>query len=165
MLAELYLKNGDKKKALETYKNIKVLDPNNPYIHVSLYEYYMQEKELSKAFQELLQALANESLDINTKLQIIPYWGGNQELPPDTLLNQARQIGDVLTRVHPENGFGYLMLADVYQDQKNYEMAVKNYRGGLAIDSSVYRAWEGLLFAELSLKKISVSWRSMLSAL
>lgn len=154
MLAELYLKNGDKKKALETYKNIKVLDPNNPYIHVSLYEYYMQEKELSNAFQELLQALANESLDINTKLQIIPYWG-NQELPPDTLLNQARQIGDVLTLVHPDNGFGYLMLADVYQDQKNYEMAVKNYRAGLAIDSSVYRAWEGLLFAELSLKNFS----------
>lgn len=151
MLAELYVKNGDKKKALETYKNIKTLDPGNPYIHVSLYEYYMQEKELSNAFQELLLALANETLDIQTKLQIIPYWG-NQKLPPDTLLNQARQIGDVLTRVHPDNGFGYLMLADVYQDQKKYELAVKNYRAGLAIDSSVYRAWEGLLFAQMSLK-------------
>jgi len=154
MLAELYVKNGDKKKALETYKNIKILDPNNPYIHVSLYEYYMQEKELSNAFQELLQALANETLDIQTKLQIIPYWG-NQKLPPDTLLNQARQIGDVLTRVHPDNGFGYLMLADVYQDQKNFELALKNYRAGLAIDSSVYRAWEGLLFAEMSLQNFS----------
>lgn len=154
MLAEMYVKNGDKKKALETYKNIQLLDPNDPYIHVSLYEYYMQEKELSKAFRELLQALANETLDIKTKLQIIPYWG-NQKLPPDTLLNQARQIGEVLTRVHPDNGFGYLMLADVYQDQKNYELAIENYRNGLAIDSSVYRAWEGLLFAELSLKNFS----------
>lgn len=154
MLAEIYVKNGDKKKALEVYKNIKTLDPNDPYIHVSLYEYYMQEKELSNAFQELLLALANETLAINTKLQIIPYWG-NQKLPPDTLLNQARQIGEVLTRVHPENGFGYLMLADVYQDQKNFELALKNYRAGLAIDSSVYRAWEGLLFAELSLKNFS----------
>jgi len=154
MLAELYVKNGDKKKALETYKNIKTLDPGNPYIHVSLYEYYMQEKDLSNAFRELLLALANETLDIQTKLQIIPYWG-NQKLPPDTLLNQARQIGEVLTRVHPENGFGYLMLADVYQDQKNYELSLKNYRAGLAVDSSVYRAWEGLLFAEMSLKNFS----------
>ena len=154
MLAELYVKNGDKKKALETYKNIKALDPNDPYIHVSLYEYYMQEKELSNAFRELLQALANESLDIQTKLQIIPYWG-SQKLPPDTLLNQARQIGEVLTRVHPENGFGYLMLADVYQDQKKFELALENYQAGLAIDSSVYRAWEGLLFAEMSLRKFN----------
>lgn len=152
MLAELYRKNGDKKKAFEAYQQIKRLDPNDPYVHVSLYEYYMEEGKLNNAFNELLLALANESLDIKTKLQIIPYWG-NQQLPPDTLIKQARQIGELLTKTHPDNGFGYLMLADVYQDRKEYDNALKNYRAGLAIDSSVYRAWEGMLFAELNLQK------------
>ena len=149
MLAELYLKNNDRKKALQTYENIKRLDPDDPYVHVSLFEFYLEDKKYDAAFEELLLALENPSLNIETKIQIVPYWG-RLDLPEETLLDQAFQIGQTLVKTHPDQGYGYLLLAEVYQDKKDYKNAAKNYRSSLAIDSSLYRPWEGLLFAELN---------------
>ncbi len=151
MLAELYLKNNDRKKAQETYHNIKQLDPDDPYVHVSLFEFYLEDKKYNEAFEELLLALGNPSLDIQTKMQVVPYWG-RLDLPEETLLNQALRIGETLVETHPDQGYGYLLLAEVHQDKKDFKKAAKNYRSSLAIDSSFYRPWEGLLFAELNLK-------------
>ncbi len=149
MLAELYLKNNDRKKALETYEKIKQLDPDDPYVHVSLFEFYLEDEKYDEAFTELLLALGNPALDIKTKMQIVPFWG-RLDLPEETLLNQANQIGETLVQTHPEESYGYLLLAEVFQDRKEYQEAAKNYRISLSIDSSFYRPWEGLLFAELN---------------
>lgn len=151
MLAELYLKNKDRKKALETYEKIKKLDPDDPYVHVSLFEFHLEEKNYDQAFEELLLALGNPSLDIKTKMQIVPYWG-RLDLPSETLLNQAFQIGQTLAETHPDEGYGYLLLAEVYQDKEDYQNAAANYRNSLAIDSGFYRPWEGLMFAQLNMK-------------
>ncbi|HOI32796.1 MAG TPA: tetratricopeptide repeat protein, partial [Bacteroidales bacterium] len=154
MLAELYLKNKDRKNALVTYEKIKILDPDDPYVHVSLFEFYLEDKKYDQAFEELLLALGNPSLDIKTKMQIVPYWG-RLDLPSETLLNQALQIGQTLVAAHPDQGYGYLLLAEVYQDKEDYQNAAENYRKSLAVDSGFYRPWEGLLFAQLNMKSFT----------
>jgi len=45
MLAELYLNAGQKDKAFETYKKVLEIDPGNPYIHLSLADYYRKNGE------------------------------------------------------------------------------------------------------------------------
>ena len=40
LLAEFYMANGKPEKALETYKKVAEVDPNDPYIHMSMADYY-----------------------------------------------------------------------------------------------------------------------------
>jgi len=149
MLAEIYMKQGLKLKALEAYKKIKELDPNDPYIHVSISEYYRQEGDIEKAYDELLLALANPELDIDTKVQVLVFWFEGAEVNPD-LKEKEVGIAEVLIRTHPDSARGYQILGDILNDNKEYESANANYLQAIEIDSSNYVLWESLLFTDMN---------------
>ncbi|NOU46584.1 MAG: tetratricopeptide repeat protein [Bacteroidales bacterium] len=151
MLAEIYMKQGQKLKALEAYNKIRELDPNDPYIHVSISEYYRQEGDIEKAYEELLLALANTELDIDTKVQVLVFWFEGAEVNPD-LKEKAIGIAEVLIQTHPDSAKGYQILGDVLNDNKEYESANANYLQALQIDSSNYVLWENLLFTDINLQ-------------
>jgi len=151
MLAEIYMKQVQKLKALEAYNKIWELDPNDPYIHVSISEYYRQEGDIEKAYEELLLALANTELDIDTKVQVLVFWFEGAEVNPD-LKEKAIGIAEVLIQTHPDSAKGYQILGDVLNDNKEYESANANYLQALQIDSSNYVLWENLLFTDINLQ-------------
>ena len=151
ILAEIYMKQGQKLKALEAYNKINELDPNDPYIHVSISEYYRQEGDIEKAYEELLLALANPELDIDMKVQVLVFWFEGAEVNPD-LKEKAVGIAEVLIQTHPNSPKGYQILGDVLMDNKEYESANDNYLLAIEIDSSNYVLWENLLFTDINLQ-------------
>lgn len=151
MLAEIYMSDGRKLKALEAYEKIKILDPEDPYIHVSISEYYRQEGDLEKAYQELLLALRNPELDIDTKVQVLVFWFQGAEANPG-LKDKAIGIAEALIETHPESSRGYQILGDVLMDEKDYEGANDNYISAIEIDSTNYVLWENLLFTDINLQ-------------
>ena len=70
MLAKVYMENKKEKEAAKLYEQIKTIDPNDPYINISLLEYYEKKGDLNKAFDELIAAIRNKNLDYNTKANI-----------------------------------------------------------------------------------------------
>lgn len=141
ILAELCLNNGKDEKALAAYQKIVEIDPDNAYIHISLFDYYRKKENRIKAVEELKQGLRNKNLDIDSKLQFLFSFYSNADFY-GTYKQESQEIVQLLMEVHPENMQLKAIYADlIYRDQK-HEEALKIVHEVLQADSSQYGFWE-----------------------
>jgi tetratricopeptide (TPR) repeat protein len=150
ILAELCLANGYEEKALESYNKIIEIDPNNPYIHISLADYYKKNGQQSKSFDELKIGFANPNLDIDSKIQILLSYYTVTEIYSD-LKDQAMELSEILIKTHPDDPKAISMYGDFLYQGKKYAEAREVFRKVISIDSSKYIVWEQLLFTDSQL--------------
>ena len=115
------MENGKEKEAAKLYEQIKAIDPNDPYINISLLEYHEKKGDLNKAFDELIAAINNKNLDFNTKANIYEYWF-NKYQTGDQLDQQAFQAGQAFIENYPDNKMGYLVMASYYINRNEYRL-------------------------------------------
>jgi tetratricopeptide (TPR) repeat protein len=151
ILAELCLANGLQDKALAAYNKIIEIDPNNPYIHISLADYYKKNGLDEKAFQELKIGFANPNLDIDSKIQILLNYYTVTEIYSD-LKDQAMELSEILIETHPNDPKAFSMYGDFLYQDKKYAEARDVFRKVISIDSSKYIVWEQLLFTDSQLE-------------
>ena len=161
MLAKAYMENKKEKEAIKLYNQIKEIDPNDPYINISLLEYYEKKGDYDKAFDELIAAINNKNLDFNTKANIYEYWFNKFEDAKE-VDQQALRAGNAFVEAYPDNQLGYLILASYYIKLNDYEPCKEMSLKALELDRSNYGAWQYLVLCEAplmefdSLKKHSV---------
>ena len=152
MLAQVYAEQGKEKDALRMYEKIKEINPTDPYINISLLEFYEKNGDTEKAFNELIAAIQNKNLDLNTKANIYDYWmtknqGSNQ------INEQARQCGEAFLETHPDNKLGYLILGSYYIVNENAVKSRELYQKVLALDSTDFYGWQNLIISESRLNE------------
>jgi tetratricopeptide (TPR) repeat protein len=150
MLAELYMTAKMPEKALETYKKILTLDPENPYINISLSDYYRKTGDQEKSYEYLQAGFANPNLDIDTKVQILLAYYTVNELYGDRK-EEAFTLAKLMLQAHPEDPKAWSIYADLLYQDKQLEAARDAFHQVIAIDSSKYLVWEQLLFVESEL--------------
>ena len=152
MLAQVFAETGKDKEALKTYERMKEINPNDPYIHISLLEFYEKGGEMDKAFNELLAVIRNKSLDLTTKANIYDYWmqKNNQS---KQINEQVKQCGDAFIETHPDNKLGYLVLGSYYMVNENAQKSKELHQKALAIDSTDFRSWQNLIISESRLNE------------
>lgn len=151
ILAELYLSNGMDEKALQTYLDIAETDPENPYIQISLSDYYRKRGDQEKSYEHLKLGFSNPYLDIDTKVQILlAYFTVKQYY--EEQLEQAAELVELLIQTHPEDAKAYSIRADLYYQNEEWTQARDALRKVISLDSSRYVVWEQLLFTESQLK-------------
>ena len=152
MLAQVFAETGKDKEALKTYERLKEINPNDPYIHISLLEFYEKGGEMDKAFNELLAVIRNKSLDLTTKANIYDYWmqKNNQS---KQINEQVKQCGDAFIETHPDNKLGYLVLGSYYMVNENAQKSKELHQKALAIDSTDFRSWQNLIISESRLNE------------
>lgn len=161
MLAKVYMENNKEKEAIKLYNQIKIIDPNDQYINISLLEYYEKKGDLDKAFDELIAAINNKNLDFNTKANIYEYWFDKFQ-DANNIDQQALQAGNAFVEAYPDNHLGYLILASYYVKHNEYQPCKEMSLKALRLDRSNYGAWQYLVLCEAplmefdSLKKHSV---------
>jgi predicted Zn-dependent protease len=154
MLAEFYMGNNQQAKALEIYKKIAETDPNNPYIHMSLADYYRKTGNKEKAFEELKLGFANPGLEVDTKVTILlSFYTINQIY--DELKPQAFELSEIMIRTHPDNPKAWSIYGDLLMQDKKYPEAKTAFLKVLSLDSSKYVVWDELLRIELQLNQFS----------
>ena len=152
MLAQVYADSGREKEALKTYEKIKEINLDDPYINISLLEFYESNGETDKAFNELLAAIRNKNLDLATKANIWDYWMGKNN-NSNQLDEQARQCGEAFIETHPDNKLGYLILGSYYMVEQNAVKSKELYQQVLAIDSTDFYGWQNLVISESRLNE------------
>ena len=152
LLAQEYSAMGKDKEALKTYEKIKEVNPNDPYINVSLLEFYEKNGDKEKAFNELLATIRNKNLDIATKANIWDYWMGKNE-KSNEIDEQARQCGEAFIETHPDNKLGYLILGSYYIVEQNAVKSKEIYQQVLDIDSTDFYGWQNLVISESRLNE------------
>lgn len=150
MLAEMYNNAGEPDEAARYYKLILEKDPENPYIHITLSDYYRQKGDKARSFEEMKLGFANSALDIDTKIRVLIAFFTAENYYEE---NKADifELAQILVRTHPGEPKAHSMYADFLLDDKKYAEARDEYRKVIAVDSSKYAVWEGLLNAEIQL--------------
>lgn len=150
LLAEYCSKNQMNEKAIWAYKMIKEINPDDPYVHISLADFYKKAGNDSASFQELKFGLANPELDIKTKVNLlITYYSGQLN---DNQRNQALELSEILRQTHPDEPLSQTFYASMLYENKEYEKAKALILNILNEDAANYGMWEQLLFCDLYLE-------------
>ncbi len=151
MLAEKLMSYDRTDEAFEQYQEIAKLNPEDPYIHITLAEYYRKKGEKEKSFRELKEGFRNTNLDIDTKIQILIAYYSVSEIYQD-LNPQAYELLQLLVEAHPDNPKSWSMYGDfLYRDDKK-QGAADAYLKVLEYDKSKYMVWESLMYSLLGTK-------------
>lgn len=68
---DIYMEQKMPDKAFEIYQQVLEKDPQNAYVYISLSDYYNSIDQPEKAAESIVNALKNEQLDVNTKMEIL----------------------------------------------------------------------------------------------
>ena len=158
MLAEIFMQENKPDIAATYYQKIIQTDPDNPYVHISLSDYYRKKGDKEKAFAELKAGFANPALDVDTKMRIIAAYYSVNEIYNDKK-EQVAELSDILVRTHPGDPKVLALNGDLLMNSKQYARARDQFRLVLESDSSKYAVWQSLLQAETLLS----DWKSLLS--
>ena len=164
MLAETYIQNGREKDAFQLYLKLKQLNPEDPYINISLLEYYQKQGDLDKAFEEFILSIRNKKLDYNTKAQIYEYWF-DKKVDNEKLIKEAEQAGTAFIETHPDKELGYYVLGTVYFNNEVYDKAQKYYLDAIARDSSNFISWYQLVFTDVELNNADTLYKHSKTAM
>jgi tetratricopeptide (TPR) repeat protein len=150
LLADLYLADKDRVKALENYNRVIQLDPNDGFVHLSLADFYLEANDSAKCFDHLNLAFLNGELDLEPKAQMylgILKGGGS-------ILSDSRQLELIhsLVKAHPKDERPLTFLVDYYQNKKQLEAARAQMRKILMFKKDHYPYWEHLLLFNNDLK-------------
>lgn len=150
ILAEFYMANGMAEKALEAYKKIAVMDPDNAYIHMSMADYYRKTGNKEKAFEELKLGFANTRLDIDTKVSILLSFYSVNQIYND-LKDQAFTLSKILTETHPNEAKSWSIYGDLLVQDKKFPEARDVFMKVITLDSNRYAIWEEVLRLDIQL--------------
>ena len=150
MLAEMYMEAGKPDEAAGYYQQILAKDPQNPYIHVTLSDYYRQKGDKKRSFDELKLGFANPALDIDTKIRVLLSFFSANDVYTENKAD-IMELAQILVTTHPDDPKAHSMYGDFLLDDKKYAEARDEFRKVIAIDSSRYAVWESLLNAEIQL--------------
>ncbi len=150
MIAEMYMQAGKPDEAAKYYQQILAKDPDNPYIHITLSDYYRQKGDKKKSFDELKLGFANPALDIDTKIRVLLSFFSATEAYNENKAD-IMELAQILVKTHPSDPKAHSMYGDFLLDDKKYAEARDEFRTVIAVDSSRYAVWESLLNSEIQL--------------
>jgi len=152
ILAESYMAEGNDAEALKIYQQIALVDPENPYIRISLSDFYRKNGDEQKAFEELKIGFANPALDLQTKIQILLSFYTIDQFYNEKK-EQAFELSEVLVNTHPGEPKALSIYGDLLYRNGQIEEAHSAFEKALKIDSSNYAIWEQMMFMENEMKK------------
>jgi len=152
VLAEFFMNNKMTDKGLEIYQKVQLIDPGNPYVHMSMADYYRKNGQKQKAFEELKKGFENPNLDIDTKVNILLSFFNVAYLPEDSKA-MVFELTNILTTVHPNDPKAHSIYGDFLVEDKKNEQAREEYLKVIALDSSKFVVWEEVLRLDLVLEK------------
>ncbi len=144
LLGNLYLQAGKPKEAFLTYSRAKAYDPEDPYLIISMAEYYENTDNKTAAESELHTALISPKMDIDTKLTILAqYVSTLQENNKDT--KSVNALFDTLITQHPQEPELNLMYGNLLMIQDRKYEARFQYQIYADANPTSPVGWEQLL--------------------
>ncbi|MDH6356879.1 tetratricopeptide repeat protein [Parabacteroides sp. PF5-9] len=144
MMGDLHLENNAPEKALVCYNKAKEIDPANPYYIVSMANYYEVIGDKSLAETQIHNALVNENLDIETKLNILSrYLVRLQQTQQE--LGSGNSLFEILLEQHPEDTDLKMMYGNLLNSQGKSEEAKFQFQLVTEMEPGNASAWQQLL--------------------
>lgn len=156
LMADLFQSQGDSVNALKYYRKIQEIDPENGFVHFSLANYYLQNGEMEKSFEETKQGFRSQDVDLQTKLQLYMMLTANPAqsgMQPE----KEKELVDILMELHPNEHIVYTVLAESLLKNRKLEEARSALLSAIEIEKGDYILWERVLFIDNDLQ----DWQSL----
>lgn len=141
ILAQHYMQQKNYRKAKTYYDRIAKQNPNDPYIHIQLAEYYMAVGNSEEMDKELLQAYANPGLDSRSKLQMLGTFYKEDDFYGPRSQTTFRLMDLAMQGCEDSTEFA-AFYGDVLRRQGKAREAAHQFMLALQRDSSQYELWE-----------------------
>ncbi|MFN8287614.1 MAG: tetratricopeptide repeat protein [Chitinophagales bacterium] len=143
--AELYRANKMKDKAIEIYKKVLALEPDNPQAQLAMAGLNMKQGDEGQNQQNLKEIFENPKVGIDTKVSIllISYIQMNNE--DSAKRKEGIELAKILGRVHPDEAKSFAVLGDLYFLDEQNDKAIEAYKKSLAISKDVFEVWQQLM--------------------
>lgn len=126
LMGDLYLEENQDEEALKYYERAKAIDPDYPALILSMVNYYERTNDKQAAQAELQKAVANSSMDVEVKLQLLTrYLGILQQSQQD--MKQVNSLFETLFEQHPNNSQLNMIYGNVLLLQEDKEGASKQF--------------------------------------
>jgi len=155
LLADMYLADKNRAKALENYNKILEIDSNDGFVHLSLASYYLEDSDSVKAYEHIKSAFKNTILDLETKAQM--YLLLIKPGPGKISEEHQLELLHILIDVHSDDERPRALMVDYYQSRKQIQEARKELKLVLDMKKDNYQYWEHLLLINNDLQ----DWTSM----
>lgn len=147
ILSEAYLLNDEKDKAFEIFKKLSVIAPNNGRVHLTLADYYREQGDNIKSFEELKLAFKSTKLGAEIKIKILVSYF--QLLAVNNVMKeQAYTLAKLLIQTHPNEVSAYAVYADILYTDNRFEEAKEQYLLVLEKDKTNSQVWSQVLFIQ-----------------
>ena len=146
ILAEMHMQQKRYAKAKTYYDRIVQADPDDPYIHIQLAEYYKVTGQPAEADSEMVRAFDNPALDGKSKLQILGSFYSDEEFFTSRSATTFRLMDKAMKDCADSAEFA-AFYGNVLFNQKRYAEAAHQFEVALQRDSSMFELWEMLLIS------------------
>lgn len=127
-------------KAYQIYQNVLSSDPSNPYVYVSLSNYYKQKNQQDKAEDAIVSALKSPQLPADTKMDILGQYV-QKFLYNDERLAETENLFKILVDMYPLDEKAHLYYALFLQHQKRNPEALSELESVININPKSEQAW------------------------
>ncbi len=153
LLEEIYRFTNQKGKALKLLEDEVLRNPDDPYLHLTLADYYRQEKQDEKAFKEISAAFDSPELATSEKLKIlISYYNMTDKYP--AYKNQALELCQKFIATNPKEGKAHAIYADFLARDQKLKEAATEYKLAIETEKENYLYWDQLMIVEAGLNDI-----------
>lgn len=153
LLADLYKAQGAFEKAVNVHRRALVIDPDNPYIQLSLAEFYERNGMEDSAYVYLSRSFKNKGLDIDKKVGLV--LGMYEQSQYDALAREKSiELCSLMVEAHPENPKSHSVYADYLYLDGQLEQARIQYYKTTQLDPSKFAVWSQMLLIDSELEDI-----------
>ena len=141
---DIYMYQKMPEKAFEVYKQVESNEPENPYVYVSLSEYYKDKGDNENSMQNMMKALKLDALEMEQKITILGDY--IKDLVRDTVkLDETESLFKLLIERYPLEEKVYDYYAVFLQFRKRNTEALANYETMLNINPKNEQTWMQLI--------------------
>ncbi len=150
LLVDLYMDTDRHDEARDVLRKMKETAPENHMVYLLHADFHHQQGEHDEAFSYLKEAFQSREMEVEGKARIIYTYlqaAGEEE----AYLDQAIELGQILTDTHPEDSEAFFIFGDLLNMSDKHEAAREKYLKGTERDPSSLGAWEQILSISLRL--------------
>jgi tetratricopeptide (TPR) repeat protein len=147
-LASFYEQIDDRNAALEIYRKVLELDPDNPKANMAVAGADTGGNDDIAYINSLKIIFEDPSVSIDLKVgKVLPVVQKLLDKPNPQVANSLLELTDILERVHADDAKSFAAAGDILMQINAFDRAIEKYKKAVDIDDTIYAVWEQLLFA------------------
>jgi tetratricopeptide (TPR) repeat protein len=153
-LAGAYQYMGRKNDALNLYKEILAIDPNNARANVAMTELNSPQSPEGLKLTSIIGLVSSNNVSIDQKVnEIIPFLDKYIQLGDTSLITPLNKISEILVSTHPNEAKAWALSGDIRLHLGNYPQALQAYNHSIELNKTVYSIYDQKLLILNYLKK------------